>query len=64
MPGIAAAELVAGAVLGSAALRDSIRVSPGLILLEAGFEVHPAWKMAATGSWRIRRSRGVGHGCG
>ena len=29
-----------------------------------GFEVHPAWKMAATGSWRLRRRKGVGHGCG
>ena len=28
------------------------------------FELHPAWKLAATGSWRLRRRRGVGHGCG
>ena len=92
LPGITAAEPVAGIVLGIVVFGDSIRVSPGLILLEAsglialligvilvarspalrggtdaahpGFEVHPAWKMAAIGSWRLRRRRGVGHGCG
>ena len=92
LPGITAEEPVTGIVLGVVVFGDSIRVFPGLILLEPsglialligvilvarsrhsrggtdaahpGFEVHPAWKMAATGSWRLRQRRGVGHGCG
>ena len=35
LPGITAAEPVAGIVLGIVVFGDSIRVSPGLILLEA-----------------------------
>jgi hypothetical protein len=29
-----------------------------------GFALHAVWKMPATGSWRVKRRRGVGHGCG
>lgn len=29
-----------------------------------GFALRAGWKMLAAGSWRVRRGRGVGHGCG
>jgi hypothetical protein len=65
LPGITAAEPVAGIVLGMILVARS----PGTLAAAQippipGFELHPARKMAATGSRRIRRRRGVGHGRG
>ena len=55
----------AGATTRRSAAASAVRAATAsAAAIPARFERHPAWKMAATGSWRVRQRRGVGHGYG